>query len=165
MTSSEREPRAVRVLACSAVPLLACTLLLTLSRGSILAAALGLVVLAVAAHPRALLSGLLAGGPATVVAVICAYRADLLVSADPFTHAARDQGATLALVVALCILGAALSRTLLLRLDDRLTGRGSRPSRSRWPPAPSPSTCRAGMTASSTPRRSPAPRTPTCGCA
>lgn len=122
MTCGEREPRAVRVLACAAIPLLATTLLLTLSRGSILVAILGLVVFAVAAHPRGLISGLLAGGPATAVAVVFAYNADLLVSADPLTDAALDQGATLALVLALCVTGAALLRMLLLRFDDVLSG-------------------------------------------
>jgi MFS family permease len=121
MTSSAQEPRGVRVLACAAIPLLGSTLLLTLSRGGILVAIIGVVVFAVVGHPRALFGGLVAGGPATIIAVAYTYRADLLVSADPLTPAARDQGETVAIVVALCVIGAALLRTLLLRLDDALT--------------------------------------------
>ncbi len=123
MTSNEREPRLVRVLACAAIPLLGSTLLLTLSRGAILAAIIGLVVVAVAGHPRGLLSGLLATGWATAVAVAFTYRADLLVGDDPLSRAARDQGETLAIVVALCVIGAALLRALLLRADDALAAR------------------------------------------
>lgn len=69
MTSSEREPRVVRVLAAAALPILVSTLLLTLSRGAILAAIIGLVVHAVVGHPRALLSALIGTGLATVIAV------------------------------------------------------------------------------------------------
>lgn len=121
MTSSEHEPRVVRVLACAAIPLLGSTLLLTLSRGGILVAIIGLVVFAVVGRPRALLSAVVASGPATIIAVAYTYRADLLVSADPLTPAARDQGETVAIVIALCAIGAALLRTLLLRVDDALT--------------------------------------------
>lgn len=121
MTSSEREPRAVRVLSCAALPLLGSALLLTLSRGSILAVILGLVVFAVVGHPRALLSGLIASVPTTAIAVAYAYHSDLLVSKEGLTRAARDQGETLAIVVALCVLGAVLLRMLLLRLDSALT--------------------------------------------
>lgn len=121
MTSSEREPRVVRVLACAAIPLLGSTLLLTLSRGAILATIIGLVVYAVVGHPRALLSGLVAGGLTTVIAVVFTYRADLLVSDDPLTRAARDQGETLAVVLGLCVIGAVLLRLLLLRVDETLS--------------------------------------------
>lgn len=121
MTSNERESRVVRVLSCSAMPLLASTLLLTLSRGAILAAIIGLVVFAVAGHSRALLSGLLASGPTTAIAVTFTYRADLLVSVDPLTRAARDQGETVAIAVVLCVIAAAVLRLLALRLDAVMT--------------------------------------------
>lgn len=120
MTSSEREARVVRVLSCAAIPLLAVALLITLSRGSILVALIGVVVFAVVGHPRALVSGLVAAGAATAVAVGYAYHSDLVLSSQPFTSAAREQGETLAVVVAVCVVGAAILRTLLLPADDRL---------------------------------------------
>jgi O-antigen ligase len=122
MTSSEREPRVVRVLSCAALPVLATVLLLTLSRGSILVAIVGAVVFAVVGHPRALLCGLLAGGLATGIAVAYGYGSDLVLSADPFTPAGREQGETLAVVVGLCVVAAVVLRSLLLFVDDRLAG-------------------------------------------
>ena len=86
MTASEREPRVVRVLTCAAIPLLGSTLLLTLSRGAMLVAIIGLIVFAVAGHPRGLLSGLVAAGPATVIAVVFAYDARLLVGDDALSR-------------------------------------------------------------------------------
>lgn len=120
MTSSERESRVVRVLSSAAMPLLATALLLTLSRGGILVALIGIVVFALVGHPRALISGFVAGGSATAIAVAYTYHSDLVLSLQPFAPAAREQGETLAAVVALCIVGAAIVRTLLLRVDDRL---------------------------------------------
>lgn len=120
MTSSEREPRVVRVVSCAALPLLAVALLLTLSRGSILVAIVGVVLFAVVGHPRALVGGLVAGGAATAVAVIYGYGSDLVLSDRPFTPAALEQGEGLALIVVLCVGAAALLRVLLLRVDDHL---------------------------------------------
>ena len=117
LTADAREPRLVRVMAAAALPLLGSTVLLTLSRGSIAAAALGLLVFAVVGHPRALLAGLVAAAPATAIAVAATYDADLLISDNPFTRAAQDQGEHVALVVALCALGAAALRSLLLPAD------------------------------------------------
>ena len=114
-----RESRAARVLGAAVIPALASTLLLTLSRGAILAAVLGLVVFVVIGHPRSMACALLATVPATAIALVSTYSADLLVSDDPLTHAARDQGRNVAIVVALCVAGAALIRALLLRIDDR----------------------------------------------
>jgi O-antigen ligase len=120
ITSDLRESRVARILAAAAIPALASTLLLTLSRGGILAAVLGLVVFAVVGHPRALACGLLASGPATVIALVCTYRADLLVSENPLTQAARDQGRNVAILVGLCVLAAALIRAVLWRVDERM---------------------------------------------
>jgi hypothetical protein len=119
-TCSRSEPRAVRVFAAAALPLLASTLYFTFSRGAIAAGIAGLVAYIVIARPRALLSGLLATGPAAAIAVVVAYDADLLASANPTSAAAVDQGQEVALVIGLCVLGAAVARTLLLSLDSRL---------------------------------------------
>ena len=120
LTSSEQEPATARVLGAAALPVLAPTLLFTFSRGALAAAVVGVVAYAVIARPRALLTGLLAAGPATALALVAAYRADLLASKEPTTAAATAQGHDVALVVAACILFAAGLRALLLWLDPRL---------------------------------------------
>jgi O-Antigen ligase len=134
LTCSEREPAPLRVIGAAALPILATTLYLTFSRGSILVAAFAVVAYLVLARPRALLPGLIAVGPAAAVAVIAATRADLLGGAEPTTAAAAAQGEDLALVVGLCVLGAGLVRTLLLPADRRLTALviSRRVRRSAW---------------------------------
>ena len=122
LASSEREPAPARVLGAAALPVLASTLLFTFSRGPLAAAVLGVVGYAVIARPRALLSGVLAAGPATALALVASYRADLLSTREPTTAAAAAQGHDVALVVAACILFAAGLRALLLWLDPRLAG-------------------------------------------
>jgi O-antigen ligase len=119
LASSRSEPALVRVLGSAAVPPIATTLLLTFSRGGIAAGAIGLVAYVFLARPRALLSGLLATVPATVIAVVTAYNADLLGSDNPTSPAAIDQGHHVALVVALCTLAAGLVRLALVLLDRR----------------------------------------------
>ena len=117
MTSSERESPLARVLGAAALPVLGSTLLLTLSRGAIAAGALGLIIVMVLGRPRALLAGLVAAVPATVIAVTRTYQGDLLLSDNPLTRAAREQGEHIAVVVLLCAAGAALVRALLLASD------------------------------------------------
>lgn len=122
LTANEREPRLVRVVSAAAIPVLASALLLSLSRGGIATAALGVLVFAAVGHPRALLAGVLAAVPATAIALSSTYGAELLVSADPLSSAAQAQGEHVAAVVALCAVGAGLSRALLLYLDDVVVG-------------------------------------------
>ncbi|MGI8728869.1 MAG: tetratricopeptide repeat protein [Solirubrobacteraceae bacterium] len=117
LTSSDREPWPVRILAAAATPVLASALLLTLSRGGVATAAIGVLVFAVVGHPRALLTGLLAVVPATAIALSSTYGADLLVTADALTSAGQAQGRDVATVVALCAVGAGLVRALLLYAD------------------------------------------------
>ena len=126
MSCSRSEPRAVRVLGAAAVPLLATTLYFTFSRGAIAAGIAGFVVYVVVARPRALLSGILATAPATVIAIVVAYNADLLATANPTSDAAVDQGHDVALVVGLCVVAAGAIRAMLLALDSRLRVRLSR---------------------------------------
>ena len=118
LTSTERETRRVRIFAAAATPLLAATLVLSLSRGGVATAVLGVLVFAVVGYPRALLTGLLAAGPAMGIAILSTYNADLLVSADPVGSAAQAQGERVAAIVALCAVGAGLLRALLLYVDD-----------------------------------------------
>ena len=90
LTSSLREPPPVRVLAAAALPALGATALFTYSRGGIAAGLIGLVVYAVVARPSGLLTGLLAAGPATAVAVVAALDADLLAIGE--SHQRRRGG-------------------------------------------------------------------------
>ncbi len=118
---SRSEPPAVRVLGAAAVPVLTTILFFTFSRGAIAAGIVGLITYMAIARPPALLSGLVAAVPAAVVAIVAAYGADLLATADPTSPAAVDQGKEVALVVGACAVTAALLRLLLLRLDSRLS--------------------------------------------
>ncbi len=135
LACSEREPRVTRVLAAAAMPLLGASLYFTFSRGAIAVAVIGLVTYALLARPRGLIGGLLAGGPATAIGIISAYGADLLSSDNPTTPAAAAQGHRVALVVALCAVGAGAVRALMLPLDGALS-RVRLPERARgWAPA------------------------------
>ncbi|HEX4364851.1 MAG TPA: O-antigen ligase family protein [Solirubrobacteraceae bacterium] len=123
LSSTEREPRVVRVLSAAAIPLLASALLLTVSRGGVGTAMLGVLVFIVVGHPRGMFSALIAVVPTTTIAMMSTYGADLLLTKDPatlLTHAAQVQGHHVAAVVALCAVVAAVLRALLLYLDDVL---------------------------------------------
>jgi len=138
LTSSEGEPRVVRVAAAALAPVLATTLLLTFSRGAIGMAILGVLAYVVLARPRCLLTGLLATAPATAVAIRAGYEADLLASEDPTVPEAVAQGGDLATVVVLAALAAVAVRALLLLADGwlvraRLPERARLPARARWP--------------------------------
>jgi O-Antigen ligase len=117
VSSDAREPRVARVFAAAAAPILGATLLFTFSRGPMVAGALGLLAYALLARPRLLVSGLLATVPATAIAVKAAYDADLLASRDTTSAEAIAQGHDVATVVALCVLGAAVLRAVLLIPD------------------------------------------------
>lgn len=128
LASSEREPRIVRVLAAGAPPVLATTLLFTFSRGAIVAAAISLAVYLVVGRPRLLVTGLLATVPPTVFALIAAYGADALSSADPTGPAGVAEGRGLAVTLGLAVLVAGIARVALLWPDERLAR--------LWLPAP-----------------------------
>ena len=130
MTSSEQEPRAVRILAAAAVPVFAVTAYLTFSRGGIAAGAIGVLFYLVLGVPRLILTGLVTVVPATVVALTAAYRAGALAASDVTTATAVAQGQRVAHTVALCAVGAAIARALLLLVDDLVV------RRSRWLPRP-----------------------------
>ena len=123
LTASEREPAVVRVLAAAGVPVLAATVYLTFSRGAIVAGALALIVYLLLGRPRLLVSGLVAAGSATTVSVAVTYRAGALAAREPSAPLAVAQGHRVALVVALCALGAAGLRALFLAVDARIVRR------------------------------------------
>jgi O-antigen ligase len=125
LTSGARQPRTARVLSAAAMPLLAAALLLTFSRGSLLLAAVGLVVYMGLARPRRLPTALASTVVPIAAALVLAYRADLLASDRFDSAAAIAQGHGLALAIALCMAGAALLRWIALPVDDRLLARSS----------------------------------------
>jgi hypothetical protein len=117
LSSSLREPRALRVLAAASMPLLAATVFFTFSRGAILVVPIGVAAYLLIARPRGAVAALLAGVPATILAVAACWSADALAADDPTTAAAVDQGRTVAIVVVGAMIGAALARFALGRLD------------------------------------------------
>lgn len=120
LASSERQPAVVRVLGAVAVPGVAVALYFTFSRGAIAAAAVALLAYVVLARPRGLVSGVVAVVPATAIAVVVAYGADLLAKEDPTAPIAAGQADRVAWVTAAAMLAAGALRALLLPLDARL---------------------------------------------
>ncbi len=120
LTASGAEPRVVKVLAAAALVPVAVTLYFTFSRGAIWVLPLGLVLYALLAQPRGLLTSLAAVIPA-LIAVKVAYGADLLAKANyDASSAAASQGRHVGLVVIVCTLAAAAARAAALPLDTRL---------------------------------------------
>jgi O-antigen ligase len=119
-TCSRSEPRAVRVAAAGAVPILVTTLLLTFSRGAILTGAVGLLAYAVLGRPRALLTGTLATAPVAAGALFFSYRADEITGPEPTAAAAVSQGHDLALVIGISVVAALWLRWLFLPVDARI---------------------------------------------
>jgi hypothetical protein len=120
LSSGERQSRLWRVGAAAAIPLLASTLLLTFSRGSLAIAVLGLIAYAALARPRRLLSALGAVALPAAVAMAASYQAEAVSSIRFASPAGIDQGHDLALLVGACVVVAALLRALLLRADEAL---------------------------------------------
>jgi hypothetical protein len=128
LSSELREPPFVRVAAAAAIPVLLGTLYFTFSRGAIVVGVVAVVVYAVVGRPRGLASSLLAVLPGAVTALVFAYDADALASADPTSAAAVSQGHWVAVAVGLSVAVTAALRWALLRVDARLL-------RFRWDPA------------------------------
>jgi O-antigen ligase len=132
LSSTHREPRALRVGAAALVPAVAATLVLTYSRGGIAAVVLGIVALLVIARPRLWLPTLIATAPTAAFASIEAGNADAISSATPAGALAVSEGHDLLTSVILCVIVAGAIRAALLPLDDRLValrlpGRARRP--------------------------------------
>jgi hypothetical protein len=130
--TSTRLPPAARAVGAAALPLLATTVYLTLSRGPVAAAIAGVVAFVLLGRPRGLLPAAVAVVPMSVIAVASAYQHPLLTSRDPTTAAAAAQGHTVAIVVVACVVGAALLRFVLSPLDKRIAAY-SLPDRTRRP--------------------------------
>jgi O-antigen ligase len=119
MSSDAEEAPLGRVLGAAALPVLATALLLTFSRGAIVAGAAGLLVALAAGRGRGLLGALLVGVPSVGLALRAAYDADALTT-GLVDAAVIAQGRDVALVVVACTLGALVGRAVLLPLDARL---------------------------------------------
>jgi hypothetical protein len=117
LAASLREPRVVRILSAAALPVLAATVYFTFSRGAILVVPIGVVVYLAIARPRGAVAALLAGVPATAIAVVACFGADALSADDPTTALAVSQGKTVAIVIVASMLLAAALRFGLGRLD------------------------------------------------
>jgi O-antigen ligase len=131
LATNDRESRLSRALAAAAVPVLATSLLFTFSRGAIAVAIVAVPVYLVVARQRALVAGLIAVVPTTVVALVVAYGADQLATLDPTNARGVAQGKDVALALALCALAAGVARFLLAPLDQRLARVRISPTRRR----------------------------------
>jgi hypothetical protein len=129
--SSTRLPRGVRALGAAALPIHATTVYLTLSRGPVAAAIVGVVAFVVLGRSRGVISALAATLPTSVIAVASAYHHELLTSNHPQSAAAAAQGHTVAAVLVLCVVSAAVIRMLLTTVDDRLARFSLPPARRR----------------------------------
>lgn len=118
--ASAPEPRMVKAFAAAALVPLLVTLYFTFSRGAMAAGGAGLVIYLLAARPRGAVATALAAIPPAAVALVAAYHADLLSSADPTTAAAAAQGHHVALVTGIAAAIAAIVRVALTPLDRRL---------------------------------------------
>jgi hypothetical protein len=116
--ASDRDaPAWLRVLAGAALPVLVVAGYFPLSRGAILTAVVGVVVLAALARPPRLLVTLLTAGPPTAVAMVAAYSAPTLATAKYYEGAGPAEGHRVALILVACCAAAAGARLLALRLD------------------------------------------------
>jgi hypothetical protein len=127
LSASSREPRWVRVPAAGLVPIAACTVYFTLSRGGIAAALVGIVVYLVVGSSRATPGALLAIVPPAAVALSKAYGSELLVSSDYAEAAGRAEGRAMLSTLLLCVAGAIVLRAAAL-LIDRLMERAPSPA-------------------------------------
>jgi hypothetical protein len=125
LASDPGEPRGARIAAAAAVPCLATTALLTFSRGGLVVAVLAVALALSLGRPRGALAALAATALPTAAALVFAYRATLLATADPTSARAAAEGHRVALIVILATLAAGallyfLERSPYLRRVPRL---------------------------------------------
>ena len=120
LSSDLDEPRAARILAAAATPALAVAVFLTLSRGAILAGAIGILVALLLARSRGTPSTLIAIVPLTAYALGEAYGAVPLTDTTGGDAASARAGSAMAEVLLTATIGTALVRALGLVLDGRL---------------------------------------------
>lgn len=120
LSCSHREPRSIRILAASMWPVVAVALFFTFSRGALALVPVGVILYLLLGRPRAAIGALLAVIPTTTVALVAAYGADTLSTEAAGSAAGVDEGRTVALVLAGCILAAAAIRAAASPLDARV---------------------------------------------
>jgi len=120
VASMRGEPLWMRVFATGAITPLMLAGYLTFSRGTIVAAAIGLVVYLFAARPRGALFTLLTGGAACAVALHAAYGADLLGTAEYDLGDGPSQGHRVATVLIVASVVAGALRALAAPIERRL---------------------------------------------
>ncbi|HTX30133.1 MAG TPA: O-antigen ligase family protein [Solirubrobacteraceae bacterium] len=121
ISSDVRERPIVRVLAAASIPILATTIYFTFSRGGIAGTFIGLIVYALIARPKLLLSTAIAVVPTAAIALKIAYDANLLATQTPTTSGAVAQGRHVAVAVILCVaVTAAVRGGLALMVDSHL---------------------------------------------
>ena len=121
LSSDLQERPAVRVVAAAAVPALIVAIYITLSRGSILAGALGAILLLLLARGRGTPATLLAVLPPTAYALAQAYGTEALLDGAVATPPGATGLGETARTIALACLGAGLLRAVGLLLDARLS--------------------------------------------
>lgn len=114
-------PFAARALAATAVPALAATLYLTLSRGGLGAAAVGIGLYVVLGRPRGLIPALVAIVPPAVFVLLAAYDASALVTPEAANAEVIEQGRALATTVLVGCVAAGGLRLLLWPADGWLS--------------------------------------------
>jgi hypothetical protein len=124
LTADPDEHWAVRVGAAALLPAVGATLLLTFSRGSLGIAAIGLVGYCLLTRLHTLPTALLAAVPATAVAMRSAWDATALATNTPTSVQAVSQGHHVAVVVAVCMVLAAVVRGALVPLDRAIARSG-----------------------------------------
>jgi hypothetical protein len=120
LTSAESEPRAIRVLAAALLAPVAVTLYLTFSRGAIWVLPAGLVLYALLARPRGLITALPAAVLPAAIAVKVAYGAEILARVGYDSAAAAPEARRVGLVLLACAVAAAGLRAAALPLDEQL---------------------------------------------
>jgi len=119
--SSDRDgPAPARILSTGLIPAFGATVLLTFSRGAIASLAVALVLYVVLAPRLTLMMTAVVAAPLSAIAVHATYDASLLGSSYPTTPAAVQQGHHVAIVVALCVVGACALRAVVLFGERRL---------------------------------------------
>jgi hypothetical protein len=121
LTTSLREPRAIRVVAAALCPAIVATAYLTFSRGGMLGGLIGCVLVLLVGRPAGLVTGLVPAAGASVVVLLAALDKDVLASADFASPAGVAEGHDLAELIALAGLGAAALRAALLPVDGLIT--------------------------------------------
>ena len=121
LASDRREHSLVRALFAAAVPVLAAVVLLTYSRGALGALTVGLVVFALTCRSATIFTSAIAIVPPAAVALVVAYRANVLATNTPTSPPAVLQGDHVAIVTLFCVVAAFALRLVGIPIDRRLT--------------------------------------------